>query len=111
MGGGREASETGGGGGGGWGGGGGGGGVGCVVFFFFNDTATTEIYTLSLHDALPILSEIANPTFSAADFDSEDLKTWRKMEQVFCEIEEFINYTTPIMNSWPSVVARFHCLF
>src|SRR3712207_6572338 len=26
----------------------------CVVCFFFNDTATTEIYTLSLHDALPI---------------------------------------------------------
>src|SRR2546430_7041328 len=25
-----------------------------VYFFFFNDTATTEIYTLSLHDALPI---------------------------------------------------------
>ena len=33
-----------------------GGGVG-FFFFFFNDTATTEIYTLSLHDALPI-SEI-----------------------------------------------------
>src|SRR5271170_8424243 len=28
--------------------------VGFVFFFFFNDTATTEIYTLSLHDALPI---------------------------------------------------------
>src|SRR2546427_7271491 len=26
----------------------------CTIFFFFNDTATTEIYTLSLHDALPI---------------------------------------------------------
>src|ERR1017187_10975150 len=26
----------------------------CFRFFFFNDTATTEIYTLSLHDALPI---------------------------------------------------------
>src|SRR3712207_8280793 len=26
----------------------------AVLFFFFNDTATTEIYTLSLHDALPI---------------------------------------------------------
>ena len=25
-----------------------------TVYFFFNDTATTEIYTLSLHDALPI---------------------------------------------------------
>src|SRR2546430_12986916 len=28
---------------------------GALVFFFFNDTATTEIYPLSLHDALPIL--------------------------------------------------------
>src|SRR2546426_5372548 len=27
-------------------------------FFFFNDTATTEIYTLSLHDALPISAEV-----------------------------------------------------
>src|SRR2546428_5771025 len=27
-----------------------------IVFFFFNDTATTEIYTLSLHDALPIFA-------------------------------------------------------
>src|SRR2546430_10124638 len=26
----------------------------CFTFFLFNDTATTEIYTLSLHDALPI---------------------------------------------------------
>src|SRR5262249_60408694 len=26
----------------------------CSLLFFFNDTATTEIYTLSLHDALPI---------------------------------------------------------
>ena len=28
-----------------------------MVIFFFNDTATTEIYTLSLHDALPIYME------------------------------------------------------
>src|SRR2546429_9358245 len=28
-----------------------------VTFFFFNDTATTEIYTLSLHDALPIMKD------------------------------------------------------
>ena len=27
---------------------------GKSIYFFFNDTATTEIYTLSLHDALPI---------------------------------------------------------
>src|SRR2546429_10011432 len=30
----------------------------CSFFFFFNDTATTEIYTLSLHDALPICRKI-----------------------------------------------------
>src|SRR3712207_8524899 len=34
-----------------------------MSFFFFNDTATTEIYTLSLHDALPI---------SAVDDDGQD---------------------------------------
>ena len=31
-----------------------------ISFFFFNDTATTEIYTLSLHDALPISKETYN---------------------------------------------------
>src|SRR5438874_13278090 len=31
--------------------------VPCFSVFFFNDTATTAIYTLSLHDALPICSE------------------------------------------------------
>src|SRR5256885_8182574 len=30
-----------------------------LIFFFFNDTATTEIYTLSLHDALPISANLA----------------------------------------------------
>src|SRR5436309_10540055 len=35
------------------------------LFFFFNDTATTEIYTLSLHDALPISSYNSNrPSYS-----------------------------------------------
>src|SRR5689334_25353239 len=29
-----------------------------ITFFFFNDTATTEIYTLSLHDALPISQQL-----------------------------------------------------
>ena len=31
---------------------------GLLFFFFFNDTATTEIYTLSLHDALPIFEPV-----------------------------------------------------
>src|SRR5216683_6513615 len=32
-----------------------------LFFFFFNDTATTEIYTLSLHDALPICPPSSTP--------------------------------------------------
>src|SRR2546426_7769418 len=35
-------------------------------FFFFNDTATTEIYTLSLHDALPIL-KAASPALDSTN--------------------------------------------
>ena len=31
-----------------------------MKYFFFNDTATTEIYTLSLHDALPICAAVAD---------------------------------------------------
>src|SRR3712207_8605751 len=35
-----------------------------IICFFFNDTATTEIYTLSLHDALPILGNRVHPSLS-----------------------------------------------
>src|SRR3712207_9358776 len=46
-----------------------------IVFFFFNDTATTEIYTLSLHDALPISIELSSrsppPTLGSTDCKRE----------------------------------------
>src|SRR5689334_23435694 len=35
-----------------------------LLFFFFNDTATTEIYTLSLHDALPISAKMPGTVVS-----------------------------------------------
>src|SRR5258708_28148509 len=38
-------------------------------FFFFNDTATTEIYTLSLHDALPISARLPPQTHNANTAD------------------------------------------
>src|SRR5258708_12305315 len=38
-----------------------------LTFFFFNDTATTEIYTLSLHDALPILDARGGRGWKAGD--------------------------------------------
>src|SRR5438034_2605979 len=46
----------------------------CVLYFFFNDTATTEIYTLSLHDALPILSKRSSPGAVRASWDATNRK-------------------------------------
>src|SRR3712207_8180523 len=48
-----------------------------VLFFFFNDTATTEIYTLSLHDALPIFEDahgerVDHPEGGDGDRDAHD---------------------------------------
>src|SRR3712207_9054974 len=44
--------------------------------FFFNDTATTEIYTLSLHDALPILPVLLIPGFLAGDPSLRTMRRW-----------------------------------
>src|SRR5258708_38154603 len=49
----------------------------CSFFFFFNDTATTEIYTLSLHDALPILVSLEEAT---AGLNIETLATLTNKE-------------------------------
>src|SRR6266566_9561988 len=38
-----------------------------AIFFFFNDTATTEIYTLSLHDALPIEGALQIPPLDGVE--------------------------------------------
>src|SRR2546429_9697073 len=42
-------------------------------FFFFNDTATTEIYTLSLHDALPICIRLCQPNVVVLDLEMPGL--------------------------------------
>src|SRR2546426_9823538 len=48
------------------------------IFFFFNDTATTEIYTLSLHDALPISRWKSPPSPATSPARSSLTKTWRR---------------------------------
>src|SRR2546430_11221842 len=49
-----------------------------LLFFFFNDTATTEIYTLSLHDALPIFPtrKLRSGTSSASRAGCGATPTW-----------------------------------
>src|SRR6267143_6637390 len=80
-----------------------------VILFFFNDTATTEIYTLSLHDALPIsavrsvelLSHTissdfqpirANPSMAARTLESEPGSSRSSLNA---------GTTTEIFISWP----------
>src|SRR5258706_14365803 len=48
-----------------------------VSFFFFNDTATTEIYTLSLHDALPISNFAALANTNVSYFIGIDTREYR----------------------------------
>src|SRR3712207_8205371 len=56
------------------------------MFFFFNDTATTEIYTLSLHDALPI-SEAER---------RDDLRALRRLVlEAVPDAEESVRYGMP----------------
>ena len=59
-----------------------------VIFFFFNDTATTEIYTLSLHDALPICAAHEKlqdflSTFSGTEFEDDALTQEFLIAEVF----------------------------
>src|SRR3712207_9247871 len=57
------------------------------VFFFFNDTATTEIYTLSLHDALPISSARRLP--AAADVNPTRPRGFRGSDPVHNAVSMF----------------------
>src|ERR1051325_12127293 len=52
-----------------------------LLVVFFNDTATTEIYTLSLHDALPIYRGVAPQSIYAALFDGAGELLMRKRSE------------------------------
>src|SRR5579883_3661936 len=56
-----------------------------LFFFFFNDTATTEIYTLSLHDALPICSRPC-PTPAATSVHAPR-RIWYRSEEHTSELQ------------------------
>src|SRR5438874_9998680 len=53
----------------------------CIFFFFFNDTATTEIYTLSLHDALPIYRHLGDSGQPIARTGRHS-RAWRRITRV-----------------------------
>src|SRR3989475_5705448 len=60
-------------------------------FFFFNDTATTEIYTLSLHDALPILF-IASTTRAERGDSNDTREIVRRLAQLRAQRAQLLGY-------------------
>src|SRR6266436_2375113 len=56
-------------------------------FFFFNDTATTEIYTLSLHDALPISTRKPVTTFPSPPKDRSRVPSGLRSEEHTSELQ------------------------
>src|SRR5260370_35056729 len=66
----------------------------CIsLFFFFNDTATTEIYTLSLHDALPIYRDVKRWRHrgEARRGPLRDLGSPRRSEEHTSELQSHLN--------------------
>src|SRR5215467_16403337 len=63
------------------------------LFFFFNDTATTEIYTLSLHDALPICESrsVASPARSRFTFSTHSRMSSHRSEEHTSELQSPCN--------------------
>src|SRR5258708_25056072 len=57
------------------------------IFFFFNDTATTEIYTLSLHDALPISPTRARTPGSSTPRDQAPRRPPERSEEHTSELQ------------------------
>src|SRR3712207_6896532 len=70
------------------------------VLFFFNDTATPEIYTLSLHDALPICLLMSGEVASAPDADGrwsdESLEAARAFNAELLASERWVGSVLPV---------------
>src|SRR2546422_4529526 len=71
----------------------------CYSFFFFNDTATTEIYTLSLHDALPILKLTSSTAWTT-------VRSRRKRLRFFRTTKRFWRCSTSIIRRKRFVVRK-----
>src|SRR3712207_8702747 len=84
----------------------------CTFFFFFNDTATTEIYTLSLHDALPILDVRFNPEeipeiYSAV---TVPLNVDGEEKELVLEVQQLDRKSTRLNSSHANISYAVFCL-
>src|SRR5256886_17318606 len=76
------------------------------MFFFFNDTATTEIYTLSLHDALPIYQWKTGFDFSYVPFEGDNtgspLGSWTFPKDTLYDVNDRSTWPTLCTNNLPT---------
>src|SRR5437899_9268790 len=88
-------------------------------FFFFNDTATTEIYTLSLHDALPISSVLRSPECARkVRVGANSPSLWPRSEEHTSELQSLRHLVCRLLlekkkklNDYPSdIYARTQCV-
>src|SRR5437016_7177920 len=84
--------------------------------FFFNDTATTEIYTLSLHDALPI-SRMGGPSLEKADFSGArlvDVSLRARSEEHTSELQSLTNLVCRLLlekkKTSKQTVSQYSCI-
>src|SRR3989442_11738956 len=79
-----------------------------LYFFFFNDTATTEIYTLSLHDALPISSSSRHSASLAFSISSNNKKLILSFSVWYCSRKRVTRSEehTSELQSRPHLVCR-----
>src|SRR5258708_14425417 len=94
-----------------------------LSFFFFNDTATTEIYTLSLHDALPISVTTTSPGSTASSLPSASAQLWPARLQLHAALNSRSEEHTSELQSPDHLVCRLllekkkrilthsHCVF
>src|SRR5260370_23397754 len=81
-------------------------------FFFFNDTATTEIYTLSLHDALPIFANIQGDLDGALTHYGRSLEAYRlsgRSEEHTSELQSHLNLVCRLLLEKKKKSATTHC--
>src|SRR2546428_3818214 len=81
----------------------------AFLFFFFNDTATTEIYTLSLHDALPI-SDLLEGKITQTRFRPDAKYAWSAGEAMSRFLEELDRKSTRLNSSHDQISYAVFCL-
>src|SRR3712207_9244440 len=84
----------------------------CTLFFFFNDTATTEIYTLSLHDALPIClrSPRGQEEQQRPEDDEEEVAHQEQLRARVAPVQEVDRKSTRLNSSHANISYAVFCL-